>query len=432
MFLSALACAQALRIEVTTSEPLDRALYLCAIDDRPADDPVASEFRKRPAADPSRAAVRDAWKGRGAALAFVVSFCDDPVVLEFPKVENDETWKSIARGLLAELAYAGALKEFQDNERAIRSALEVLGDCGFRDAWLHDAAERDEVCAGLRNTLRPLGLPAFGREASRYLRGAPDTLLRVVVLDTPGGLGLQLGGVQPSVSVAVPFHAQDPIWLVAHEMLHRYEPSQATLGLLRELRSADDFYGHAAERIQGEFHEGEEEELVEAAAMCALVESKLMTRTRALRKMKNAFYSTNTDERGEPLAAILFEERLASGKDDKKDYDTFVQGALHRGAIRAGEVKARYEEVIRPVAGSAGMVLEVHDDRCVVSRVLDGSAAAAAGLAAGDVISRIAEVDTKGLSVDDVLDALAGEVGHELPLSIDRGGEAVHFTITLR
>jgi carboxyl-terminal processing protease len=89
-----------------------------------------------------------------------------------------------------------------------------------------------------------------------------------------------------------------------------------------------------------------------------------------------------------------------------------------------------------------GAVMDVADDdgepcaviaeacRLTVEQVLRGAPAEAAGLLAGDVVTRVDDITLEGLTIDDSVWLIRGPKGTEVTLAIERSGDPLHIPIT--
>jgi carboxyl-terminal processing protease len=125
-----------------------------------------------------------------------------------------------------------------------------------------------------------------------------------------------------------------------------------------------------------------------------------------------------------------------------------AEDALVRGAIR-GMVKVlkkqsddpyalfytpkAYEDFQELTTGRfSGIGVWVEPDRkqFVIVSVLPGTPARAAGLQAGDVITTIDGRSVKGMTPDQAVGRIKGPAGTDVVVGVERGGEALEFTIT--
>lgn len=96
-------------------------------------------------------------------------------------------------------------------------------------------------------------------------------------------------------------------------------------------------------------------------------------------------------------------------KEDYSDLQTTTDGEFSGLGIEIGR-KGSYIEIISPI---------------------DGSPAVEAGLQAGDVILKLDDVPVKGLSIDEAVELMRGEVGSSITLEIGRPGTAEPFEVTV-
>ncbi len=104
---------------------------------------------------------------------------------------------------------------------------------------------------------------------------------------------------------------------------------------------------------------------------------------------------------GDPYTVVLAGEK----------YDSFMEGAT-------GEY------------GGIGVVIGVSDDnRPVIINVFSSGSAGAAGLMAGDVISKVDGKTTEELGLTGTASAVRGEKGTTVEIDVERNGEPMHFTV---
>jgi len=82
--------------------------------------------------------------------------------------------------------------------------------------------------------------------------------------------------------------------------------------------------------------------------------------------------------------------------------------------------------------GGLGMTVGVRDDSIVIIAPLDDTPASRAGLQSGDKIIKINGESTKGMSLDEAVSRLRGEIGTQVTITIRREGvkEPLEYTIT--
>ncbi|MGO2354126.1 MAG: S41 family peptidase [Marinomonas foliarum] len=79
-----------------------------------------------------------------------------------------------------------------------------------------------------------------------------------------------------------------------------------------------------------------------------------------------------------------------------------------------------------------GVEVEMKDKRLTIVAPVDGSAAAEAGILAGDVIVKIDNTLITDLGMQDIVTMMRGEVGTTVTLDIERDGEIKHFELVRR
>ncbi|MBI5211372.1 MAG: PDZ domain-containing protein [Elusimicrobia bacterium] len=408
--------------EIGFSEKLDAAVFLNAISDDPRfSEPwrsVRKEWRAKFAADPAAAKALERWSGRGIQLAYLLSAIPEDSLAAVLKRFDDP--KSLARDIRAGLdepAYEGVLRDLEARPDEVRTILGFLAKSGF-------LAMRDRKYGDvLQETRRLLEVALFRVDAGRLAdlleafagRKAPGRKLRISVLVFSNPMSFQLSGF------AVGWGTQKGslAWLLAHEFLHKFNPGKENLDALKRLADGDPFYREAWDRVYGEFGEGKEEEFVEAAARFALLKLGLASPARNLRSMKLLYFSERSQKGGVPLAAVLY-DALARRQGGLQgfDYNRFIAAEFSSGRIRAGKVEEAFRKAIKPVSGLAGMVIKEDPKGARVDRVFDGYPAQKAGIAPGDLITRIGGAPLAGKSLDEMLDAVAGEAGASFDLSL--------------
>jgi carboxyl-terminal processing protease len=88
----------------------------------------------------------------------------------------------------------------------------------------------------------------------------------------------------------------------------------------------------------------------------------------------------------------------------------------------------------RSLSGSyvgVGIQIEMRDDRVVVVAPIDGSSAQQAGVEPGDILVKINDESTTGLSLDDVVERVRGPEGTTVDLIFERPGSSEPMTFTL-
>jgi len=435
--------------ELHDSETLDAATFLNAISDNPRFNAGWSELRARWRAKFAAAAAAAAslrrWLGTGIQLAYLLSALPEHrLTATIARLEQPEAvLRDMERGL-DEPAYRPILDRLRTTHADVRRIFQFLLRHGFLTLRAREyGALRAETRRELEAALRPIDAARFRALLEAYSgRPVPDGRLRLYVLAFARPYCFQLSGF--AIGWSKP--AGSAPWLLAHELLHKFNPSRAALEHHRRLR-ADPFYARAWDRIYGEYSEGKEEEMVEAAALAVVDELGLLSRQRILRRLKWAYFSPRTQQGGQPLAAILFDElRRAPRPTARFDYNAFIEQQLRllapfgrsavearsaSGAIHSSTLERRFREIIRPISGTAGLSLDPAPEGARVKGLLPGRAAALAGLQVGDHVIGINDVRLAGRDLEAILDLLAGPPGAALRLEIERGGERRRLPLRL-
>lgn len=418
---------------VRYAEALDAATLLNAVSDEHLFNrtwtALRAEWQPRFLQDPTMKGSFLRWRGRGIQLAYLLSALPDlSLGAVIDRLADPALVHADLEAWMDEPAYRPVRADLEEHPQEVRGLLCWLRDQGFpamrqRRYGLELARTRAEVDA----LLSSLDQPRF-RSLLETLSGyhAPEGVMDVRVLAFSRPLAFQLAG--PAVGWARN-DAHGP-WLLAHELLHKYDPSPATLAALEALAAEDPYYKVAFHRICVEHHEGREEELVEAAALAMMEMLGLWSRPRILRRLKTQYWSDAVGQGGAPVAAIVWDALVRTEvRPGLFRYDTFLQGLFQNGVLRAGEVEERFKEVIRPVGGLLGLQIAADPRGAVILKVWDGYPAAAAGLAVGDLVTRANGTGLAGLDLEGMLDALSGPPGASMRLVLDRGVEA---TCTLK
>ena len=143
-------------------------------------------------------------------------------------------------------------------------------------------------------------------------------------------------------------------------------------------------------------------------------------------------YSPRTGKMGAPLAAILFAElERADPRPPSFDYPRFLAGLFQEGVLAPGKIQERYRAILAPVSGSLGVSLVTHPRGALLHQVAPGGAAAAAGMASGDLWVGIDGVSLAGMGLEEILDRLAGPPGKTLRLRFLRDGKEQELAVSL-
>ena len=231
----------------------------------------------------------------------------------------------------------------------------------------------------------------------------PDNKLKIYILIFSKPLSFQLSGFAIGWASETDYWS----WLLAHELLHKFNPSEENINHLMKLADSDTFYHEAYKRIYDEFDEGLEEEFVDAGARYIIHKLGIMSYIRNLRSIKFMYRSERTGEAGMPVTGILF-KALVDGKpiDNDFNYNEFIKTIL-RDILAEGEgIEKRYQEVLKPVSGTIGMILKSHEKGAMVDRIFPNYPAEQSGIMVGDIISHVENTDMTGKELEDILDML--------------------------
>lgn len=119
---------------------------------------------------------------------------------------------------------------------------------------------------------------------------------------------------------------------------------------------------------------------------------------------------------------------------------TLIEGA-NRGLVNAAgdqytlfmnkaESSSFADDLSGAIGGGIGAEVSMRNEKITIIRVLKDNAAIKAGLQAGDVVLSINDESTVGLSVEQSVSKIRGEVGTTVKLSIQRGSTIKEYIVT--
>lgn len=119
---------------------------------------------------------------------------------------------------------------------------------------------------------------------------------------------------------------------------------------------------------------------------------------------------------------------------------TLIEGA-NRGLVNAAgdqytlfmnkaESSSFEDDLSGTIGGGIGAEVSMRNEKITIIRVLKDNAAIKAGLQAGDVVLSINDESTVGLSVEQSVSKIRGEVGTTVKLSIQRGSTIKEYIVT--
>lgn len=131
---------------------------------------------------------------------------------------------------------------------------------------------------------------------------------------------------------------------------------------------------------------------------------------------------------------------LVANYDGEIDRGALLMGA-NRGMVAAAgdeytafldaEEAAQFEDDMSgSIGGGVGAQVGVRNEQVTLLRILDDTPAQKAELLAGDIVETINDESTSGLTVDDAVAKIRGEVGTTVKLGIVRGGARHEVSIT--
>jgi len=146
--------------------------------------------------------------------------------------------------------------------------------------------------------------------------------------------------------------------------------------------------------------------------------------------------STETARQVELLGKLL--EVVRSGYVDKPDDEKLLNSAIN-GILGALDQHSSYMDAksyreLRVSTsgefGGLGMQVDVQDGLLKVVSPIDDTPAAKAGILAGDIISQVDGVSTKGLAVSEAVEKVRGAPGTQVRLEIMRKDQTLTVTLT--
>jgi|GEM_PF-2617938 len=413
------------QFSVEFSEKLDAAVFLNAISDDQRFNKgyakIKKEWDEKIAADPEVLKVFQAWQGRGIQLAYLLSALPENGLEDtLAAFEKPESVIAVIREAFDEPAYQNVFDDFQKSFAQIKTWFLFLQKNAFIEFRKKASKQHfDSAKANLEKELSNINfqkykdlLEAFtGKKISN---GEP----RIFILAFSQPYSFQLMRFAVGWDTTRDFS----LWLLSHELLHKFNPSLQSLDFQKALAADDGFYGEAYGRIYDEFKEGKEEEFVEAAAQYMVQQLTPRTLTRALREIKLLYFSEKTNNRGVPLAMLIFQQLQASTIDLKNfDYNVFIEKLFKDGRLLPGEIEKLYKEAIKPVGGLLGLSLKAVPEGALVQKALSGFPAEQAGIKTGDIIMEANSESFADKNLDEILDLLAGESGKNFLFQVKRG-----------
>jgi carboxyl-terminal processing protease len=132
--------------------------------------------------------------------------------------------------------------------------------------------------------------------------------------------------------------------------------------------------------------------------------------------------------------------QLKSNFDGTLDDKALVEGASKGLVAAAGDIHTEYftgkeaqqfkDDLSGNIGGGIGAEIGVRDAKPTVVRTLKDTPAEKSGVVAGDVLLTVNDEGLTGLTVDQVVKKIRGDVGSTVKLVVNRNGETKDFTIT--
>ncbi|MEQ8276649.1 MAG: MXAN_5808 family serine peptidase [Deltaproteobacteria bacterium] len=124
----------------------------------------------------------------------------------------------------------------------------------------------------------------------------------------------------------------------------------------------------------------------------------------------------------------FFEKNLPPQQDVRAIEYAAVNGALStldpHSVLLKPEAFAEMKTSTKGEFGGLGIVISVRDGKLTIISPLDGTPASRAGLEAGDIISRIGDVSTVSMPIEEAVRMLRGPEGSKVTIWVDRKGWA--------
>lgn len=136
----------------------------------------------------------------------------------------------------------------------------------------------------------------------------------------------------------------------------------------------------------------------------------------------------------------LIKSKLESSYIYDIDNDEMIEGAIKGYVSGLGDKYTQYltqeelKSLIESTTGSyvgIGVYLAViaETNEVVVLGTVEGAVAESVGIQAGDIIIKIDDVDYKGKSLEEVVEALSGDVGTNIKVTVQRDSEQLDYTM---
>lgn len=367
------------------------------------------------------------WQGHGIALAYLMNGSDSMVSLF--KSDPDK-WRQEAGNNLHEPAYKSELEFTTAHRNELLALLDSISHSDFNNWWTENAlpiliAKSQAINIVLNSRLDKSALSILNRFVQCSAKPYDPSCLPLLYVASFSSHDFNLAGGQACFRLEIDPDEAPSILL--HEWLHSFNPNQAVARKHLQIAERDKLYAGAWKKIYVQGKEGEEEEFVVAAELYTAINSSIISKKGALRRIKNNYG-------GMPLAGLLFERLLSSypsGLPADFDYNSFLEKALSSHEFEADNLAASFQDLIAPVKGIAGMKLSRLESGITVTKLFDSTAAVAAGIKEGDVI-RAVDLQAVPNSLERTVDMICGRPGESFKLTVERNKEKLQIDLTLR
>lgn len=105
-------------------------------------------------------------------------------------------------------------------------------------------------------------------------------------------------------------------------------------------------------------------------------------------------------------------------------------GDRYTAFLDAKEAAEFQNDMSGSIGGGIGAQIGVRDERVTLLKILESTPAEEAGLKAGDVVQLINDESTRGMTADDAVTRIRGDIGTTVKLGIMRAGEPREYSIT--
>lgn len=144
--------------------------------------------------------------------------------------------------------------------------------------------------------------------------------------------------------------------------------------------------------------------------------------------------NAQTDELGELIKYI--QENYKDVVTQEQLVDGAAQGIIdslgdpYSVYYKTTEESQDFEESVAGVFSGVGIVLQTFDGKCVVVTPIAGTPAQKAGVKSGDVITKVDNASTEGMTTNEVALILRGKEGTKVNITVKRNDQLLSFSLT--